>query len=516
MPLPFEQLLHALIGECYARRNAIFIVFLVISLSFLAVGSVWPKRYTSFAIIHTDDTNILQPLMRGTAETTHVTDHVANAREILFGEKIMGQILKNVGWLNNDPSDIEQEQIKKEIKERVSVRSVGDNLIKIAYSDSQPERSYLTAKNLAVLFIHEGERSKMEETEAAYIFIEKQVGEYLDKLTKVEEELKIFRSDNPDARPGMETEVSSRISTLKGDIEQARLQLQETIIRRNSIIKQLSGEAAITISQSREGQYRAKIADLQTRLESLQLDYQDTYPDIVRLKHQINDLKEAMGGEMRRQVEARDKAKIAGDTYIDEAIILNPLYQQLRSDASSTETKIATLKARISEMNKMLESEYERARLIHDGEADLSELTRDYQVNQEIYQDLLRRRERARVSRSLDQEQKGLTYKIQEPAKFPLIPTGIRFLHFVAAGLTLGLAVPIGLIYIMLQVDPRIRFSNSIKTELELPVLAEITRISSMQEEHKAKINLIFIAVGFSIVLLIYGYIGWLKFSGKL
>lgn len=167
-------------------------------------------------------------------------------------------------------------------------------------------------------------------------------------------------------------------------------------------------------------------------------------------------------------------------------------------------------------MQKMLDSEYERARKIHGGEAALSKLTRDYQVNQEIYQDLLRRRERARVSRSLDQEHQGLTYKIQEPAKISLLPTGLRFMHFAAAGLLLGLAIPVGLIYVMLQVDPRIRFSRIITSELELPVLAEITRLSSTEEQYKAKINIITLGIGTTVVLAIYGYVSWLKITGQL
>ncbi|MDH5572699.1 MAG: hypothetical protein OEY89_13115 [Gammaproteobacteria bacterium] len=515
MLLPFEQLMFTLLGECYARRNTIFVIFVVISLTLLGLGSVWPKNYTSFTIIHADETNILEPLMQGTAEATRTADYASNAREIIFGEKIMDQILKESGWLDTNPTDVQMETIKNEVKERVAIHEIGDNLLKIEYRDRDPMRSFIVAKNMADLFIQEGERSKIEESEAAYQFIEKQVSEYLEKLIVVEEKLREFRSNNPDARPGLETEVSQRINTLNDSLEQASLQLKESMIRLNSIKDQLSGEAAITISQSREGQYRSKIADLQAKLESLRLDYKETYPDIVRLNHQIEDLKQSMNIEIERQKEARLKAKNSGDTYVDEAIIINPLYQQLRSDSSSTETRIATLRARISELNKMLETEYDRARRIHGGEAELSKLTRDYQVNQEIYQDLLRRRERARVSRSLDQEQQGLTFKIQEPAKVPVIPTGLRFLHFAIAGLCIGIAVPVGLIYIMLQIDPRVRFSNVIASELNLKVLAEITHLSNKTEQQKEKQNLIYLGVGTVMLLIIYGYVGWLKFTGR-
>jgi len=515
MRLPIEELLKALLGEVYNRRNTIFVGFVVISLSLLAIGTIWPKKYTSTSIILADESNILQPLMQGTAEATRVTNHVDNAREIIFGEKIMNQVLTEAGWMKTNPSEVEQAQIKKTLKRQITIEG-SNSLIKIGYRDSKPMRAYITAKRMAELFIEEGEKSKINESQAAYDFIEKQVNEYLAKLTKVEEQLREFRSNNPDARPGLETEVSARITRLTSDIERTHLELRETMIRADSLQKQLSGEAAITISQSKEGQYRAKIAELQTSLETLRLDYKETYPDIVRLKHQIEDLKLSMSNEVRNREAAKSKAASTGTKFIDESISLNPLYQQLRSDASSTETQIATLHARMNEMNKMLENEYTRARRIHGGEAALAKLTRDYQVNQEIYQDLLRRMERARVSKNLDMENQGLTFKIQEPAKIPLLPTGIRFMHFAMAGIVLGLVAPIGLIYVMLQIDPRVRFSKIISAELNIPVLAEIHQISSRSEKRKTKINLIVLSVGFLMVLIIYGYVSWLKYTGQL
>jgi len=516
MRIPFEEILKALLGECYAHRNAIFTAFVFISLTFLAVGSIWPKRYTSFAIIQIDSSNIIQPLMIGTAVATETADHAGNAIEIISGEKIMNEILKDAGWLKTNPSEVEKEKMKEEIKEKMIVSGLGDNLLKIEYRDDKPMRAYITAKRMADLFIYEGERAKLEESKAAFNFIEKQVQQYLSKLTKVEDSLREFRSNNPDARPGLQDEVSARISSLKRSIEQTRLELRETMIRKNSLKAQLSGEAAITISQSKEGQYRSKIADLQARLESLRLDYQDTYPDIVKLKHQISDLKESMSREIRNQIEAKNKARKTGSTYVDDAIILNPLYQQLRGESSQTETQIATLRARIAETEKILANEYKRARRIHGGEATLSKLTRDYEVNQGIYQDLLRRLENARVSRNLDQEQEGLTFKIQEPAKIPLIPTGIRFIHFAFAGILFGIAAPLGLIYIMIQIDPRVRFSKIISEELNIPVLADINTLSSYSEDRKARVNGVLLIIGVLMVSVIYMYVGWLKYKGHL
>ena len=119
------------------------------------------------------------------------------------------------------------------------------------------------------------------------------------------------------------------------------------------------------------------------------------------------------------------------------------------------------------------------------------------------------------MSRSLDRENQGLTFKIQEPAKIPLLPTGLRFIHFAAAGLLIGILIPVGLLYVMLQVDPRVRFAKIIGNDLGLPILAEISRIPSATEQLRAKANLAILYSGVMMVLAIYVIVAWIKFMGQ-
>jgi len=509
--LSIGQILQLLIVECYTRRNLFFLLFIIISFSLLTAGVFWPKKYTAFTIIHIDDSTILQPLMRGAAEATKTTDHVANAREIIFGEKIMQQLLIDTGWMEDSPSDIQQEKIKDRIKDSLKIEGIGKNLLKIEYTDKNQMRSYITSKRLGDLFIQAGEDSKIAESLSAYNFISDQVDDYLEKLVKIEGELRAFRTNNPDARPGLQSVVANRVAQLQEKLESTYLLLKETKIKRDSIKQQLSGEAAITISQSKEGRIREQLSEFQTQLELLRLDYRDTYPDIVRFKAQIKDLNAALEKEINNRQTVREQAQRTGKTYVDESIILSPLYQELRSAYSATETEIATLNARIKSLKKSLSAEHAREKKIFSGEETLSQLTRNYKVNQDIYQDLLRRLESARVSRNLDEEQKGFTFKIQEPAKIPLIPTGIRFLHFALAGLLLGVLIPAGLIYVFLLLDPRVRHSQIIYNELEIPILAVVNTIKTSADRKRIKFNLFFLSVSFIIVIFVYSYVCWLK-----
>jgi polysaccharide chain length determinant protein (PEP-CTERM system associated) len=494
-----QQLLKVLVHEAFHYRKTMVVAFIVINMVMLGLGMLWPKGFASATTILVDDKKIIQPLMQGAAVATEVTDRARLAREVIFGRKIMNQILEHAGWINSNPGLAEQEKIIQQITKRMTIDAVGRNLIKIEYKDDDPERAFRTTQKVAELFILESLDTKSAESKAAYEFIEKQTQEYHDKLVKAEEQLREFRSANLDARPGSDGDISARMNGLQLRIEQASQDLKEAEVKKLSLEKQLSGEAEVATTLSREGQYRLRIAELQSRLETLRLSYHDNYPDIIQIKHQIVDLNQAIAEERQR----REAAKSGGKTIIDEGVINNPMYQQLKQELSQTNINIETLTARIGETRRQLNQELERGRRVHGGEAMLSELTRDYQVNRDIYQDLLKRRENARVSMNLDKEKQGLMVKIQEPAKLPLHPSGLRFVQFVIVGLMLGMTLPLGLLYAKLQLDPRIRHSTLIADKHKLPLLAVVPHLWSPSETQAVRREVAWLSLVMSGILLV-------------
>lgn len=478
MSLHPEHLVRVLVNEAFHNRKVVVSAFIAINLALLVVGLLWPKGFTASTTIVVEDKKVIQPLMQGAAVATEVSDRARLAREVISGRKIMNQILEDTGWMRGNPSLAEQDEIIKKLTKRTTITSVGKDIIRIEYRDDDPERAFKTAQKYADLFISESLGAKAAESQAAFDFIDKQTEEYHDKLIKAEEQLKDFRSANLDARPGSDADISTRLNQLQTRIEQATQDLKEAEVKKNSLEKQLSGEAEVATVLSREGQFRSRIAELQSRLETLRMSYHETYPDIVQIRHQIEDLNQAIVEERTR----REVAKANGKVVIDEGVINNPLYQQLKQELSQTRTNVEMLSARINETKRELAQELERGKRVHGGEATLAELTRDYQVNRDIYQDLLRRRENARVSMNLDKEKQGLTIKIQEPATLPRQPSGLRFLHFIIGGLVLGILLPMGALYAMLHLDPRIRLGTAISDKHKLPLLTVVPHLRSPGE----------------------------------
>jgi polysaccharide chain length determinant protein (PEP-CTERM system associated) len=468
-----EQIAATLIKEAFISRRLVVGAFVLVNAVLLATGLTWPKYYAASTNIVVEDKNIIQPLMLGAAVATDVSDLTRYAREFIYGRRIMDQILQHGGWLNSNPSAMEQESLIDQIKKLTTVSIVGKNLIKIEYVDTNPQRAFRVTEKFAELVIREGAAMRTAETRAAFDFIDKQVQEYEARLASSEKEIRQLRGSNLDARPVNEVELSARLAMLNARIEATTMELREAEIKQASLQRQVSGEAAVTAGVTREGQIRARIGELQTKLDTLRLSYLDTHPDTIQLKLQIQDLTKALEAERRLS----SQSERPGNIEVNESALNSPVYQQLRRELQQSQVTVDALKARIQETHRLIREEAQRGKGLRSGDARLSELSRDSQINREFYQDLLRRREKARVSMSLDNDRQGLTFSIQEPATVPQAPKGPRFWHFVLGGLVLGVLVPFGLLYARMKFDPRIRSSDSIAKVHSVPVLATIPHL---------------------------------------
>jgi polysaccharide chain length determinant protein (PEP-CTERM system associated) len=510
----FNDTVRVLISEAIVYRNIIVAMFAAISISMLGIGLMWTKLYSADVTIKIDQKNIIRPLMEGTAVPTGVGDIARNARELIFSRKIMAEIIKFAGWMESKPSAIEREKIIDKIKRRTDIAGVGKNLVRITYKDEDPERAQKTAQRIGELFVAESRIQKFEESKAAFEFIDKQVAEYHKKLVAAEGKLKEFRTKHLDSLPGSDADISTRINNLKDQIEKNQLELKEAEIKQASLERQLTGEAEVSISLSRETQYATRIADLQTQLETLRLSYKEDYPDIVSIRHQIEDLKQAILEERVRREKKKNTTPKNGQSYISDNVATNPLFQELRKDLSIAKTTVAALRARIRELKRRLAGELERGRSVHVSDAELAELTRGYEVNRDLYQDLLKRRERARVSRNLDRDDQGFTLSIYEPAVLPLEPTGLRFVHFAIGGIFLGLAIPIGLLIALQYIDPRVRSRDVLAEKLGLPVIGVIPVLSAPADSRELEWNVKILAAVGAGVFLLYIFIGLLRLRG--
>jgi polysaccharide chain length determinant protein (PEP-CTERM system associated) len=508
---PIASLLPALVDEARRRRLALGLGFAAIALAALVAGWLWPKKYEASTSILAQESSIITPLMEGVASPTANKNRAGLARDVIFSRKVMDEVLAMGGWTAARPSPIERDRIIEGIKSRTRILTARDNLITISYFDSDAKRAYEVTRRFAQLFISESLASKQRESHEAYEFINSQVEAYRQKLTDAEDKLKAYRDANADARPGSETDTTARISQLRTLIETTRMGLMEKNSQASALTSQLSGESEVNAVQTTQGVYQTQLSDLQGQLDTLRLTYTDEYPDVIRLRHQIQDLRQQLASAEQR----RQGAQLSGTPLsLESSVQMNPLYQQLKIQLAATRGDIAATSARLGASEGMLQSELERSKRIADSENVTSELTRDYNVNRDVYQDLLKRRENARVSMNLDAEQRGLTFLIQNPAVLPLVPSGLRFMHFGLAGIALSLAIPFGLLFTLVRLDPRVRSAWQFEHATGLTVLASIPFYPTPRDLRRDRLRSILLALIVAGVAATYLALCWLRLRG--
>lgn len=481
------------------------LTFAAIALLSLVAGLLWPRTYVASTTILAQGSDIIQPLLEGRAVATDVSDRAGMARQMIFSRKVMADVLGVGGWLDQPISAAEQDKLMEQVRDRTTVSSARPELIQITYRDSDPHRTLAVTQRFAEKFIEENRAAKERESREAFEFIDKQVRDYHAKLTGAEDDLLKYRSGNADAQPGSAADSTARISALRAQLEQARLSYMELQSREGALVAQMSGESEVTAVQTRATLYRTQLIELQNQLDQLLLNYTDRHPDVVRVRLQIQDIQQQL---------ARDAARPQGaaSNSLSENAQFNPLYQQLRTQLSELRREIAATRSRMGTTESLLNGELDRNRRIAESEGALAELTRDYEVNNDIYQDLLRRRENARVSMVLDEDQRGLTFRVQDAATLPARPSGLRMLHFALAGMLLALAVPFGLLFALVRLDPRVRSAVQLSAQApELHVLATVPAYVTARERQRHKTRLLLSAALVAGVFACYGLVYWIR-----
>lgn len=497
---------YALQRELTNHKSKVAVVFAIVTFVVLVVGFLWPKKYEATAVVFADEQNIIQPLLSGSAEVTKPeVDQAAIARDRIVSSQIMAQALieAKLAPAGGDPSSLEP--MIQGARGGIKVLDGGRGYLKITYQSSDAERAFVMASALTNAFIQETSRSKRQESREAYTFIENQVNTYREQLQTAEDRLKQFKGGS--SVTGGDT--ASRISQLRTEIGAQTLDLQVARARRDELRRQISSEKQFVNKQYRTDGLRDRLGQLQSQLDTLRLSYSDSYPDIVSLKQQIQDLQRGI---------AATESSTADTSSQDGGGSANPVYARLRGDLSDAEVNVRTIELKLAAAQKMLTEEQGTSKQGAEYDAQLAELTRDYDVTKKMYESMLERKEKARLSVALDVEGQGVTYRIKEPPVYPNAPVGLRFMHFFLLAPLAGIIVPIALLVAYIQLDPRLRFVEKLEFSLpeSVPVLAVIPHMSTPVERSTQHARWVYVAIFAGTTLIVYAIIGFLRILGVL
>ncbi len=480
--LSLDTQIRLVVNEIYDKRRICSILFAAISLGIIALGLKWPQTYESTTTLVRDAAQVVRPLLEGTAIASTGSRQADLAKEVVYSNKNLDIVIDRAG-LNLKPDGTrmdsrEREILRSDLRGQINIDRSGDDVLKIIYTNKNPKIAYLVVSIASELFIEDTTQNKRSESTEAYRFIDSQVAEYKNKLDDINRRINEFKAQNVEVQVRTTEAVSARIGELKDRIRRTSLELKEAGIQMDSLKEQLAAESKKSTAEEVVDAQQQRLAEMEGRLNTLRLSYTDTYPDIVQLKEQINTLRAAI---------KRDESGQKSDLK-KPGTVRSELHTRLKQQIADQELLIKTLEARKLDQERRLDQEIGRSSQVSEVVARLEELSRDRDVTRALYDQLLTQRERARVSLSLELENAGSLFKVQEPPVVPLVPKGLRFMHFAIASLVLGFGIPIGLIIAWLVVDSRIRHEDNLDLGGDYAVFATISTYYTPREVRQQKL----------------------------
>ena len=460
------QLLRNILKELWLHKYWSLFSGIVIAFTILMLGYLWQEKYQVSTTIYADSQNIIQPLLEGQAQVTRVEDKSQVVKDLMLSQRAIEKIIIEQGFLAEGDDAATQAEKISDLRDEVKVSMLGQNYIGVSYFDTDPDRAYNVITHLVDYFIRESSATKRSESKQAFLFIEKQSNAYKEQLRLAEEKLKQFKATNLD---GTESSVAAKIEDLRSSIGDIELDLEQATSRVNSLVIQVKKEDRYLTKKAKSDEYKERITEAVARLDNLRLSLTDNHPDVINLRQHIAGLYKAVDNP------ATTTESISNSVGSNE----NPVYDELRAQLAAAQVENDAIEKRLKSMKVRLSQEYARAKRVAERNAESSELTRDYDVTKGLYEDLLGRKEKARLSMTLDIEGQGVTYKIQEPAKYPLSPSGLRFIHFVILGCLAAVIVPVGLAGVYVFLDPRIRFPDTLHHITDVQVLGVVPHMIS-------------------------------------
>jgi len=477
-----------------------------------------PDQYESTTRVFIDSDSLLKPLLRGIAvESSDFREQLGVMTRQLLSRPNLEKVMRIVDLDLNAHTPKEKESILKDLEKSISLNAVPTrpgappNIYEISSIAPTPEKSKDITQTLLTIFLETAIGESRENSGVAQVFIEQQIKEYEAKLVAAENRLMTYKRNNMGVLPAQDVGIFQRLQTTQADLNRTNLELLEATNKRDEIQKQIdtlhsSGQLQLPPSTVplQPSPLEARITSLQQRLDDLQMKYTSEHP-AVREAQQTLD---ALLKEKAKQDRLDEGKSNAG------AAAANPIFQQLKISLSEVEATIAGLTVRKNEFQKRVNQLQKDVQTLPEVEAELQRLDRDYEINKQHYNELVKRRESAKLAENAGETGEEVKFKVIDPPHTPIAPIGPNRLKFSSLVLLASIAGGLGLGFVLAQIRPVFYDRREIQQVVQLPVFGVVSRIWTPELLLKRKAQLgAFILFGV-ILICMYGGVLYMNYKG--
>ena len=416
---------------------------LVIMTVVTAACYLLPSKYEAKSTVFIER-SVIAELVKGLAVTPSIDDKIKVLTYAMSSRTLRVKVIDELDMRKGGERDLEK--LIKDIQDNTQIKTRDrEGLFLVSFRNKSPKIARDFVNALVRRYIDENTSNKRQESYGASTFISEQLKSIEDKIVKTEKAANEFKQSS-----GLM--VSMDVPSLLSDINASQQRIDDLVIKQAQLESQLSSLSKATTVDS-------NLPMLQKRLQELQLQFTDQYPEIIQIKNLIRELE-----EQRR----------SGHVPVAVKMTDSPEYDRVLSELKALRQTEANLRARIAKNQDLVQR-------IPGAKAELENLEREKLSQKTLYENMASRQGQSEVSKQMEVQDKSTIFRIVDPAVLPIKPVSPNRKKIILLGILAGIGGGLGLVVLKDALDETVK-SVDVARKLSLPLLAAIPRIEQQEQ----------------------------------
>ncbi len=450
----------------YAKRYLFTAVSLCI-MSVIVWGSYFmPKKYKAESKIFIER-NVIEKLVEGIAITPSMDDRIKVLKNTMVGRNLVVSVIEKLDLDLHVENKMELEKMIMDFQNDTGITVKNNTLVTVSLVDKNPALARDYINTLVNEYVENNIFDKREEASEAANFLDKQVKFFKERMDRGEDAIIKFRQKQGIYISLDEDALIGEIKDYRREIEKLNIDEKELQAKKKSLGGLLEKEKPFTVAMFSKKGIEGTIASLRMKLSQLLLQYTENYPEVIRLRAEIevieNQMKEEPSGGLYEETGS-------------EITAVNPVYLDLKQQMIAITSQVDAIYSRSKNLTGLIKEKEEELKNIPESKKELRDLEKDRDSFRGVYEGLLQRLGQSVVSRQMEIEDKTTTFRIIERAILPTLPVSPNRVLLILAGIALGFGAGIGVIVVLDNLDDSVKTIDMLK-EFGFPILAVVPQM---------------------------------------
>lgn len=474
-----EMNLQDILGMLRRRMWWIIVPAVALPIASYLISGTLPYRYTSSTLVLVEQQKVPDSFVKSTV-TEQLNTRLATMQEQILSRTRLQPILERFGLFKEDVGKVPMEDLVDRLRKHIAVAPIQANVglgFTISFTADNPRLAQQVCAEITSMFIEENLKAREQISQGTTDFLSNQLDDAKRKLDEMDAKLAAFKQRYMGQLPGQESNNVQMINTLNtqldattqqlGRAQQDRTYLTSMLAQQEAQWKQMRAQSVQGTPVATPHDLEQQIATLQANLTALESRYTDEYPDVVKTKAQL--------AALQKKLEASKAVPASPDTPKDSSTL--PVPKELLALRLQAKMLDDTIKAKAAEQVRLQGEvrKYEaKLQLAPAVEEQYKGLTRDHETALQFYNQLLSKKSESEMATDLEKRQQGEQFKVMDPPNLPERPTFPNRPAFAIGGGVAGLAIGVGIAFLLEMKEKVIRSERDVELFLHLPTLVAV------------------------------------------